>query len=202
MNKNLLSKLYISQRKSSSEISKLLGFSENKINYWLRKYDIGKRTISEAVYIRNNPRGDPFKIKRNLNTREQNLLGMGLGLYWGEGNKSSKTSVRLGNSDPKLIRVFREFLIKICGVKDERIKYNLLLFNDADKDKAIKFWKYELGYPVNRIGSISILKPRGKGNYKKKSMTGVLSIELNNTKLKKEIDNMLAENKNRILRVL
>ncbi|MFA5877977.1 MAG: hypothetical protein WC845_01275 [Candidatus Staskawiczbacteria bacterium] len=196
-----LKNLYTTQGKSAQEISRMIGCSEHGINYWLRVYRIKKRTISEAIYLKNNPNGDPFRIKKDLTTDEQNLLGLGLGLYWGEGNKKSKTAVRLGNSDPKLIRTFREFLVKICNVKDEKIKYNLLLFNDADERSAINFWGKELGYSSNRIGSVTSLKPRGKGNYKKKSMTGVLMIEFNNIKLKKEVDAMLDDNMRRVLKL-
>ena len=202
--KNLTSKklktLYLKEKKSAADIAKIFKCSERGINYWIEKYNIPKRTISEAIYVKNNPDGDPFNIKKDLNINEQNLLGMGLGLFWGEGNKKSKTAVRLGNSDPKLIRVFREFLIKICRIKEERIKYNLLLFNDADKKKAVNFWKKELGYVKNRIGSITSLRPRGTGNYKNKSITGVLMIEFNNIKLKKEIDKMLDNNIKRFLK--
>jgi len=173
------------------EISSKIGVKYNKIVYWMRKYGILRRSRSEAIYIKLNPKGDPFKIKNKLNKDESFLKGLGLGLYWGEGNKANKTAVRLGNSDPKLIKLFRYFLIKICGVKKEKFKYNLLLFNDANKKKAVNFWEKELGSPTIRIGSITALKPRGKGNYKNKSMTGVLMIEFNNIKLKKEIDKML-----------
>ncbi len=114
-----------------------------------------------------------------------------MGLYWGEGNQASDYSVRLGNSDPKLIGLFREFLIKICGIKEQKLKYNLLLFNDASKSNAIRFWNKELNLMPNQIKSIFSLKPRGKGTYKKKSMTGVLTIEFCNTKLKKKIDKMV-----------
>ena len=183
---------------SMKEISDKTSWSFHQVTYWLNQCKIPRRSISDAVYQRLNPEGDPFCIKKHLTPRNQKLFGLGIGLYWGEGNKRSKSAVRLGNSDPKLIKSFREFLIKICGIKQEKLKYNLLLFNDANKNKAINFWAEELGITKNQIGSITSLKPRGKGTYKKKSMTGVLIIEFNNTKLKKQIDKMVkmvSENK-------
>ena len=176
---------------SMQEIADKMGWSLHKVSYWLNKCNVPRRLPSEAAYVKWNPNGDPFKIENKLNKNEILLKGLGLGLYLGEGNKASDHSVRLGNSDPKLIRLFRKFLIKICGIKEEKLRYSLLLFNDANKSNAIDFWNRELDLIPNRIKSIFSLKSRGKGTYKKKSMTGVLIIEFCNTKLKKEIDKMV-----------
>ena len=97
---------------SSKEIAEELGFSENKINYWLKQFRIPKRSISEALYLKHNPNGDPFSIKRNLTPEEKQLLGLGLGIYWGEGNKANKHKVSVSNSDPKLLSMFIEVHIK------------------------------------------------------------------------------------------
>lgn len=176
---------------SMTEIAERTGWEYGKIVYCMKKFAISRRNISEAIYQKLNPNGDPFKIKKNLSSDERELLGLGIGLFWGEGNKASKHAVRLGNSDPKLIRSFREFLIKICGIKKDKLRYSLLLFNDANESNAINFWNKKLGLVSGQISSVTSLKPRGKGTYKKKSMTGVLVIEFCNVKLKKEIDKMV-----------
>jgi len=126
-----------------------------------------------------------------FNFSRERITWIGAGLYWGEGTKADKNAVKLANSDPKLIKAFRKFLIEICQVKQEKIYYRLLLFNDANKERAVNFWAKELEIPIEKITSITELKPRGEGNYKKKSMTGVLTIEFGNTKLKKQIDKMI-----------
>jgi len=126
---------------SMQEISDKTGWKYGKIVYWMRKFGIPRRSMSEATYAKRNPEGDPFKIKNKLNKNEILLKGLGLGIYWGEGDKSkNNTSVRLSNTDPQIIKKFREFLIKICGVKKEKIRYYLILFNDCDKKEAIRFW--------------------------------------------------------------
>jgi transcriptional regulator with XRE-family HTH domain len=174
---------------SMKEISKKLGCST--VAYWMKEIGIPRRNISDAVYQRLNPDGDPFYIKKNLSAKEQKLCGLGIGLYLGEGNRSNKYAVRLCNSDSRIIKLFRKFLIQICGIDQKKLKYNLLLFNDANKKKALNFWTRELGITKKQIGSVTSLKPRGEGTYKKKSMTGVLFIEFNNVKLRKEINNMI-----------
>ena len=102
---------------SAAEIADKLNASENKIVYWLDKFKIPKRSISEAIYLKNNPKGDPFLIKEGLSPEEKYLLGLGLGIYWGEGDKTSKGKVSVSNTDPRLIQNFIEFLVRICGIK-------------------------------------------------------------------------------------
>ncbi|HUV43157.1 MAG TPA: helix-turn-helix domain-containing protein [Patescibacteria group bacterium] len=72
---------------SANEIAEKLGISLYKVNYWLKNFQIPKRSVSEAIYLKYNPNGDPFEIKEKLSPEERQLLGMGLGIYWGEGNK-------------------------------------------------------------------------------------------------------------------
>jgi hypothetical protein len=192
MNKKLsfkkLSNLYINKHKSAAEIADLVGCSENKINYWLRKYNIPKRNQSDATYFKRNPNGDPFKIRNKLNRKESILKAIGLGIYWGEGDKSpNNTSVRLGNTDPFLIKKFREFLRKIYRVKEKKFSYGLILFNDIKERKAVKFWKKHLGIKRKQLGKITIIPPQGKGTYKKKSEYGVFMIGVTNKKLKEQI---------------
>src|SRR3989344_3535161 len=106
MNEEELRNLYVKKKMSSSEITRIFKCSEHRVNYWLKKYNISKRSISEAVYQRCNPKGDPFKVKKIESLADAKLLGLGLGLYWGEGNKKNKNSVRLGNSNPLIINNF------------------------------------------------------------------------------------------------
>lgn len=135
--------------------------------------------------------GDPFKIKINLSSEEKELKGLGLGIFWGEGNKVNKSGVRVGNTDPNLIKKFIEFLIIICGVKKEKLRYSLTLFNDSDIDAALKFWSSQLNISINQLGNPIIIPPQGKGTYKNKSKHGVLVVGCYNNKLKKWIDKEL-----------
>src|SRR3989344_8859355 len=96
---NLL-KLYVKNKHSTAEIAKILRCSEHKINYWLAKYKIKKRPISEAIYAKNNLYGDPFKIQKLKTRKDIELFNLGVGLFLGEGTKRSKFNVVLANSDP------------------------------------------------------------------------------------------------------
>lgn len=187
-----LNNLYTRKKKSTSEIAKIRKCSENKINYWISKYKIKKRTISKAIYSKHNPRGDPFKIKENLTNKEIKLLGLGLGLYWGEGHKKNKTSIRLGNTDPKLIKKFLDFLIKIYGVKKNKITFNLIIFSDINPATAKRFWTKEVKIKPGQIrGKITIIKSGRIGNYREKSKYGVIILQYHNKKLRDILNGMI-----------
>src|SRR3989338_2509593 len=78
---------YVRDKKSAQEIANILRCSAHKVNYAMEKFQIQKRSISEAIYVKNNPNGDPFKFRKPRTLREAILFGMGMGLYWGEGTK-------------------------------------------------------------------------------------------------------------------
>ena len=183
-----LRRFYIKDKKSVAGIAKLFNRSEHGIDYWIKKYNIPKRTISEAIYIKCNPGGDPFKVKKVLGKRDVELKNLGLGIYWGEGDKSpNNTSVRLSNTDPFLLKKFREFLRKIYKVEEKKIQYGLILFNDSKESDAVAFWEKHLGIERNQLGKITVIPPQGKGTYKRKSKHGVLIIIFTNKKLKEII---------------
>ncbi|TSC65167.1 MAG: Uncharacterized protein G01um101477_595 [Candidatus Doudnabacteria bacterium Gr01-1014_77] len=179
-----LNELYNTKKISVPEISNLLGCSENKVNYWLKKYHIKKRSISEAIYIKRNPKGDPFLFKKPSNMDEAFLFGMGLGLYWGEGTKSNKVSVRLGNTNPELIKKFLEFLFRIYGIKKEKLRFGLQIFSDMKAREAQNYWVKKLNVPASLFQKVIITPARGLGNYRNKTKFGVLTIYYHNKKLR------------------
>lgn len=64
------------------EIADLLGFSLHKVAYWMNVYQIPRRSISEAIYVKRYPNGDPFCVRPILTQADAELLGLGLGLCW------------------------------------------------------------------------------------------------------------------------
>lgn len=189
--KEKLFDLYTKKKRSMQEIADIFGCSLHKVSYWMNKHDIKIRTISNAVYLKNNPEGDPFKIKIPRNIEEAKLFGLGLGLYWGEGTKADKSSVRLGNTDPKLIKKFIEFLDKGFSVKKEDLKFGLQLFSDMDQNKALDFWLKWLNINLSQFYKVTVTKSRSLGTYRKKSQYGVVTVYYHNKRLRDIIVNML-----------
>ncbi len=176
--------MYLEEKKSVREIASILQCSENKINYWFKKFNIGKRSISEAVYLKNNPTGDPFLFKEPVDNKEIFLYGLGVGLYWGEGTKSNKYSVRLGNTDPRLIKNFILFLQKIFNVPHEKLRFGLQIFSDMSPSMALRFWQTELNAQRSQFQKVIITPARSIGTYRQKTKHGVLTIYFSNKKLR------------------
>ncbi len=184
IDKKLLEKLYIKNGKSMQEIAAILNCSVNKVAYWMDRYRIDRRSISDAIYRRHNPYGDPFKVKVPKSNADFKLLGIGLGLYWGEGNKANKHSVRLGNTDPALIRMFIKFLIKLFGVKKKDLRFGLQIYSDVDSENVLNYWLTKLNVSASQFYKITVTISGSLGTYRKKSPYGVVTIYYHNKKLR------------------
>ena len=188
-----LRELYLNKKQSLSEIAEILDFKTHKIIYWMDKYGIHRRKRNEANYIKANPDGEPFCIKKRLTRDEVKLKYLALGLYWGEGGKTKIHNVSLVNSDAGVVRQFRNFLLIICRVRQDKIKYYLQTFKDNDIEVAKLYWANSLGIEMSNINSSNPLHSMGKGTYKKICDYGVMNISFFNMHLKEYIMNELGK---------
>lgn len=186
-----LAKLYLEENKSAAEIAKIFVCSQNKINYWLGKHKIPKRTISEAIYTKHNPGGDPFIFTPPNNIHEAQLFGLGIGLYWGEGTKANKNSIRLGNTDPELLDTFIRFLIVFFHIQKKDLKFGLQIFSDIDPEYALDFWMKKLKIKRQQINKPISTLSGSLGTYRKKSTYGVLTVMYHNKRLRDLLVGML-----------
>lgn len=184
MDKKILEHRYLHDKKSVHDIAEEFHCSNGKINYWLEKHSIPKRSISEAIYTKHNPNGDPFSLKTLKTNRDLFLFGLGLGLYWGEGTKKSLGQVRLGNTDPYLIRSFILFLRKTYAIDDVRLHFGLQIFSDMDQSKEEKFWQNFLEVSPQKFFKTINTRSGSVGTYREKSKHGVLTVYFNNKKLR------------------
>jgi len=182
--KKYLTKEYIRKGRSVSDIAIELKCSQSKVTYWIQKHNINKRSISDALYLKNNPNGDPFNFQKPCRKEEWFLYGMGLGLFWGEGNKANKQSVRLGNTDPELIGYFIKFLTEIYEIDKSRLRFGIQIFSDVSKEESLNFWMKKLDAPKNKFQGIVVTPSRKKGTYRNRNKHGVLTVYFSNTKLR------------------
>ena len=187
-----LIKLYTVDQRSAKEIGDLFRCSMHKVKYWLARYDIKKRTISEAIYAKSNPDGDPFLWREPTTLKAARLWGVGMGLYWGEGTKASTHAVRLGNTDPNLIRIFIKFLTVCCGIDGKKLRFGLQVFSDTNPTGVLAFWKKTLKVSKDRFFKTTITQSGKIGTYRHKNTTGVLTIYFGNKKLRDLLNAKLA----------
>jgi hypothetical protein len=175
--------------KSMFEISQILDCSVHKVVYWMEKYGIKRRNHSEASYLKLNPNGDPFQIKTELLLEEAYLFGLGIGIYWGEGDKRSLNALRVANSDVDVIKTFVRFLLEICRVEQRKLFYSIICFNDSNISDVKEYWSKMLKISSEKFGKIVQIPPQGKGTYRRKSQYGVCTVVVSNPKLKRWIMN-------------
>ena len=184
MDKKLLERWYIYDKRSVHDIARAQHCSDGKINYWLGKHSIQKRSISDAIYTKHNPDGDPFSFHNPETNIESFLFGLGLGLYWGEGTKKSLNQVRLGNTDPYLIRAFILFLRKTYRIDESRLRFGLQIFTDMNQGKEEKFWQDFLKVDAKQFYKTIVTHSDSLGTYREKSKHGVVTVYFNNKKLR------------------
>lgn len=143
---------------SVNEITQKLGVSKSSVSIWVRDISLTPEQIENL----NNK--NPFHINSRLGSiamknkfKDQRksfqeegkemalnngmLFSQGCMLYWGEGSKN-RNSVQLCNSDPYLLRLFKNFLIKHFNIKEEEISLyiNCYTGNGISVEEIQEYW--------------------------------------------------------------
>lgn len=112
------------------------------------------------------------------------LFMAGLMLYWGEGDNKNSSMVRISNTKPAILKTFRLFLLKYCGLKDNRIKLSLILYPDL-QDKACRvYWARQVGISLDQFIKTQYIKGKHPTN---RLAYGVAIIYLSSRELKEKI---------------
>lgn len=149
------------QGKSYNEINKLLGVSKSTLSSWLKdlslsriikknKINSAKLIWSKNIIKYNKKRSKLYqaKVEKILNkySKEvpkidsQALFWIGVALFWAEGGKREKWTLKFVNSDAKMIQIMMKFFRKICKVTNKKIKLRIHLYPNIDESKTKKYW--------------------------------------------------------------
>jgi hypothetical protein len=186
MQEKKLKELYCGRRLSMMEVAAELNITHAKVFYWLKKFNIARRSWKDSAYIKQNRHGDPFVIPDRLSSRERNLLVAGLLLYWAEGNKG-KDAIRIANLDHRMLKVFLNFLREVCKAEDNRLFLYVRVYKEFPLDDARKYWSNFLNIPLQKISVYPHTDTRSEKN-NQWSQYGIATLEFHNTKLKQWLD--------------
>lgn len=160
------------QEKSYSEISKILKIPKSTLATWFKNQDwsrdirnklgsteslaypkklalIIKATKDRWSKIHQNYRNQAVQEFDQL--KQYPLFIAGVMLYWGEGDKGKGPTVKFANSDPRMMKIFYQFLIKILAVPSEKIHAYLLLYPDLKDEMQKTFWHRATGIPTSQF---------------------------------------------------
>ncbi|MES2749189.1 MAG: hypothetical protein V4606_02235 [Patescibacteria group bacterium] len=191
------------QGKSYKYIHKELGMSMSTLSNWFKGVDFSedvKRAVTAEALTKstlrlkvlNQARGDLLRAhyfqaeaeaQQELNENLSNpLFVSAIAAYWGEGDKSTGSLVRLANTDPQMIKLFANFLLNICEVPRDKIRLALYLYEDLNDIECRKYWTDNTN--LDHFHKTMVLPSRHKT---KKLPYGTCTILVANTYLKKKL---------------
>jgi transposase-like protein len=130
---------------------------------------------------------------RNLAKQNDPLHIMGCMLYWGEGGKTSVSTVSISNCDVEILKVFVDFLITCYNVDKNRLKISIQFYKDISTDEDVKnFWLTNLNLTDCNIQQIKGHEPKQNKTHKKQPY-GVCRICLGDVQIKQSIMGAIQE---------
>jgi hypothetical protein len=149
------------QGHSYSEILKEVPVAKSTLSLWLRsvglakqqKQNITAKRIAGALRGARARKDQRIKITKEIkdgarqeieSISKRDLWLIGIALHWAEGAKEkengTKAGVNFSNSDPKMILLFRKWLINTFSVNDSDLVYELYVHKTANIEEAQTYW--------------------------------------------------------------
>lgn len=190
---------------SYSQIKDRIPAGKGTLHYWLRHYPLSleqKNKLYERrdIWVENfretmRKKREEVELKAYLEQKKiigritkRDLMMLGVGLYWGEGQKGG-SSVSVSNTDPRIILFSLLWLEKCFGISrtSSIVKIYTHLYSDMDIKSEIGYWKKTLGVerkqftkPYIKLSKKSELDYKGFGH-------GTCRIQVASAKIKRQI---------------
>lgn len=181
--------------KSVHEIQEILGIGRSSISVWVRdieltaqqKLRLSTRGVALDVMERRRMTRweNESKIRRGFlergfrdveQLRNIDIMMIGLGLYWGEGSKTSRGSIELSNTDPRIIQIYILFLSKCLELSAGKMRGHVGLHSHLSVKKAEKYWSDLSGIPLSQFQKTSIQKSRAGNGERDKLSFGTFTV--------------------------
>lgn len=186
-----------------SDIKSRLGVPRSTLSSWFRDQkwsnDIAIECIKKSrnsaairLTVLNTVRGS--RLKKIYEEARQDALAdyseikyhplfiAGVMTYWAHGDKTSRSGISLSSSDPKVIRIFLNFLTSLCGVK--KVSVRLILRQDQAEKASILYWSEKSALKPEYFKKTIRIKTKASKNAKK---LGVCNVLVNSAYLKSKI---------------
>lgn len=192
---------------SIKQVADALNVSKGSISAWVRDIHLSKEAllgIDKRLQL-GRERARQSRLANILNSRNElfkqcktqilplshrDLWIAGLMLYAGEGRKVwdvSSQPIELTSSEPNILRIFINFLTKVCNVPTAKIKVRLFLYLDIDLKEAENFWSRELKIPLNQFQKAYIKQSYSNPIRSRRSKYGTAHVILSNAELYRKI---------------
>jgi hypothetical protein len=196
---------------SYSDIKSRMGVPKSTLSTWFHEQNWSNEIALESIkksqtagairlVVMNTVRGS--RLKKIYEEASQDafvdfhelkfhpLFMAGVMLYWSHGDKSSKHRISLSSRDPAVILLIKNFLEKICSVKN--MKARLILSEDLNEESAKSFWMEKCGLKPEQFGKTTKVlakkaTPFRKSTKKVLQNNGVCNLTITSAYLKNKI---------------
>lgn len=188
---------------SYKEILKKIDVSKSTLSLWLReieltpeqknrlenkmdrvRYEVAKRKVAQRIKRTNDIIKEAKNEVKVLNNNP--LFFVGLSLYWAEGAKNATESVKLVNSDEKMIRLMMRWLREACKVPEEKFRVHIHMHDLHSKKNINAHWAKITGVPLKQFYK-PYVKHTSLGQRKNILYNGTCSIIVSDKKLFRRI---------------
>lgn len=183
MNKKLKEQAIILRKEgwSYTIISRKLRIPKSTLSGWLRSipYNPHPKVVASMLNAPTQSAIARNKIKRAsieaANQQAQQDIGglskrdlfmLGLGIYLGEGKKSTE-SVRIINADPQIIKIAMRWFREVCNIPLQNFSLAIHIYPDITEKEALKFWSELTLIPIEQFGKTQVDKRTNKSELKK-----------------------------------
>ena len=165
-------------------IADKIGMSKSTLSCWFKDIPFSPnklvlKRIKTGPYI-SGQKSHEKRVRNILKIRElakkelgiiskRDLWMVGIGLYIGEGSKTYET-IRIINSDPKVITLTIKWFKNICNLEIKNITIAIHLYPDNDVNKCLEFWSKTTGLPIEQFRKTQIDRRIDKSNKKKRKL--------------------------------
>ena len=165
------------QGKTYTEILNSVLVAKSTLGLWLKEMKLSKPEKQRFTLAKKlaSKRGGQAKRKQRierqnqllskakseiLNISKQDLFLIGVVLYWTEGAKEKEHSpgsqLGFSNMDPKIIKIFLVWILKVCKVKKNMLLFNIFLHKTHKKrvGEVRKYWSLVTGFPLENFKAV------------------------------------------------
>ncbi|RJR09562.1 hypothetical protein C4588_04755 [Candidatus Parcubacteria bacterium] len=192
---------------SIKTIAKHLNVSSSSVSLWVR--DV-KLTSNQIAHLKNreyikgaNSNKEKWRRLRNAWQLEGRKMAKdpsalfitGCMLYWAEGRKS-RSALALVNSDPALLKVFLNFLLKEMQVEQQNIRLQINCYTDLHSQTEIEtYWLDQLQLQRNSLlkTMVNAYPTSSKKKRRQKLEYGTCSIRVSSTQVLQKIYGAIQE---------
>lgn len=169
--------LYVRQRLSLSKLARKKGVHP----------DLLHRDLTH-LGIRIRPDEQPANSFHYDATGNELLEATALGIWLGEGTRAGGNRAEVSNCDPAILRVWLQFLLRVCHADPTKIKMACILYEPNLVEEAKGYWEAELGMSLP-----CLFRFKRKGNGVAKRPMGTVRLYFNSTFLHRYIQQRAAE---------